>query len=560
MLFTYHLSWFIKLFRDRDFAPLIVMALLLLIGAGIMIGEYIGFSCGFSYVQGEQSLCHIGAAEEGQRYFADAITLYVFEVFFAVVALIMTVASLISALAIFYFDRGLVWLSASPLGAGKIILARLPLYALAVSWPVIVLALPAIAAFAAVRQRGPEFFFWSALVLLSFLFVFGGLGVLLATVCMRILGRISKMLLLPGTLLLFIAAGFMLRFLIPPALIETFQAVDLELLRAPLEPVEQYFWFFPSHAFAEAIFRAGAEYPSFGWIAAAMGIGSAAVFAGYVVLRASYASLWLRLQEGSFVAAPHDVAVSRRRPLFPAPRIPGKAGSVIAKDLTSFFRNPRELTSAGFFVVLLLTFLVLLTALPKESGGRIPVTPFILALYTAAIGYFLATIGMRFLFTAPAQEFQHGWISVASPLSRNALFIAKFAFGFAFLAAISAGMLLATLALLDVPPETRWLLAVTSFLQAFGLSSLCISFGFAFPSLRTKDPERMSTTIPGLLTIALAIFFVALGAAVVWALEMIRVTHAVPPGDLFTRYIAVVLLFGFTALLFGRLRLQKIEL
>ncbi len=496
---------FFRLLKEP--ATAIVAVIFFFVLSLVMIGEFFGFREGFEFLF-------------TQEYFGKAVSLYILEAFLLLAFILTVVSSVITASGIFFHAPDLRFAFTLPIRTATLFNWRLLLFFLVSSWPITFIAAPGIVALGSARDAGISFYFITLSGLIFFLFTACSTAALIALFIARLARIRATSFVVVGLMLFAILSGWGLsRVIIPRDIFRSFDAVDLSKTEAPIERIETAFLPFPSHPVAKLAFSAAENEPGIPLLLCLIGLTAAGLFTIVLIFgKEWFAKLFLKAQEGDFIARSADInkKYTKRIP-FPL-LLKGTGGAVIEKDIRSILRNRRDMASLSFFLLLSSLYIFLLSGAAQQAAdGYKDRVPLLLALNFGGIGYFLATVSLRFLFPLIGREGQSAWILSSMPVRPAALILSKISFGVPTLTMIAVISAAATLPFFEVTRSGQLHFFVFSILSALFLSLFQTAMGGISPELRRRDPERMSTTPQGLVTTFISLVYIATGSFIVYA-------------------------------------------
>lgn len=507
-LLSYHRRSVTRFFAKNRGAKLLTTSGFVLALGFFALIVYAFFYNGFSYVARDE-------------YFREVLTLYIVELFLLVSFVLVLLSALISGVFTLFRPESDSALIASPRFALRVRLSVVRAFATSL-WPLLVIVLPAFLAMKAV-------------------FGFPLLGLFAALCSVTILIALSSILavdvlLLIGTLLersrafsvRLVASGSFLVFLAAAAyaweqfrsvnLINMFQARVLENASASLVPVIEQFQYFPSHLAALTVLL-GQKGDTIGIVAAMLALFLLAVLASILLLflERTYLPQWQRAQEHRSIGLTKNPMFMGRHVLA---RSMGAKDAILRKETIAFLRDTRGLLWIGFilfiWVIQVASSHLLVSGLAEERVALTDAPGIIGMLQFASVMYFIAMFVLRFAFPSFSAEKKTAWVLASAPVDLREVFRAKLLFFtstfviiaciFAFVNAQAVGLALA----FELPVLVAVVLG-TAFLTVLGLS-----LGALYPNRETDDPERLSTTMPGIGFIFSALLY---GGAGAWIIE-----------------------------------------
>jgi ABC-2 type transport system permease protein len=332
------------------------------------------------------------------------------------------------------------------------------------------------------------------------------------------------------SILVIILLFFLFRFSRPERLVDPDGFANVvTYFRALSAPASLYL---PSSWASEAVWpllksstTSSGFYQGFLWMSAMASVVVSAFIAFWI-----YPDGWSKSQEA------RRLVVSRLLSLIPGRSGPrkGHTSQVLAlmgKDLKFFFRDNTQWSQLLLIFALIVLYLYNYSVLPLDRP-QMPtfyLQNLIAFLNVGLAGFVLASIGVRFVFTAVSAEGFSYWIMQSAPLTIRRLLWSKFLFYLAPLLLLGLILTIATNELLQVTPLMRWLAPITIFSMVFGITALGVGMGAAFPNFRAENLTQVATGFGGLLYMILAMGFitlvVVLEAGPVYTLFMAQVRH-----------------------------------
>ncbi len=459
-------------------------------------------------------------------YFGEAVTLYVIELFLLVSFLLVFVSALMSGVFAFFRRSGNgaddTMLMASPQYGFKMPLALLRI-ALSSLWPLLVIIIPALIALRHVFGF-PLFGFGLAIIGTVLLILLGSMLaalLLLATAYFHLrAGIFSLKKVVTITLMIFVIFLISLwsRFA-SVDLVAFFQAKLLTTDVSPLTPILKQFHVFPSHLSALVIYY-GSRFDMRLAILSLLCLGGLLLLAVFLIfiLQKHYLIFWQKAQEGSgeskkgishnFVLA-HYMSTARNA-----------TDAILRKEIITFFRNARGMWWVAFILFIwgiqsgsshmLIRGLGSERVLSGNPGNLVAMLQF------GIILYFIAMFVLRFAFPSFSAERKTTWVVASSPSELKEVFVSKLIFFVSLFSAFAALFTLANAYVLELALPLGVPMIFAAILGTFFLTTYGLALGAIFPSSETDDPERLSTTLPGLAFIFGALFY---GAFSAFALE-----------------------------------------
>ncbi|MDO8558189.1 MAG: hypothetical protein Q7S09_03295 [bacterium] len=500
MFFLQKPFYIARIFKTRDWARIMVFLAFCAVSFGVAAGAYLGFLRGFRFFTED-------------LYFGAALSAYALEATFFIILILVFASATVSGLWMLFGSAENQFLLSTPLSRYKIFFLKFLENLFASAWPILLIGIPAIAAFSRVYAT-------SLLSALSFSLIFGVVFVGVVALAgiadfalIHFFRMVSgkRMSLLIGAL--FIGGAYVIgRVLLPIDLKALFSAERFDVLSAPVGLIFSHFENTPTHAAVAFLFKDSGA--ALGKKALAVVFETLLFLGGlFALVRWSYFKVLSRSFEGMFLARPEDSAYIRagfkKFPLL----CKGAIGALLEKDMLVFFRSPRETTRAFFLLFMLFLYLFLFWRL-KARGIELTqeILSRVLLFNFAVIGYFITTLSLRFVFPLISLEGKSAWAVFASPLRRIGVFWEKLFFGLVPITLAIIFLALGSVRVLGLEgPELFVFLWIV-----FGMSTVLVTLSFVagvlWPNFHDRDPDKLSTTMPGLFVTALSLGYVALAA------------------------------------------------
>ncbi len=486
--FLLHLQFqFICRFFLENRLAKILTVLGLVSALGVLVGlVYESFYYGFIYIARDE-------------YFKEALTIYIVELFFLVSFILIYASALMSGLfSMFRSEKDSVIL-ASPRYDLKITFVFVRMF-FSSFWPLFVIILPALLAFHNVSVLsivGLLLALLSSVLLIGVASMFAIVTLLLVGEILDTITTFSFRKLLSAIVALFVAMLFVVwgRFH-SLDLVSFFQARILNQDLPDLTPILVQFKVFPSHHAALTVFYSYlGEYTHALFSVLYTGLAFTLFLLCYLFLKKEYLGLWQRGQEGVRENSIPYMAMSLLKATTPVT-------AMLAREVIVFVRNARGVMWVGFIMLIWLfqaaSSRILSHGLSGERVANTDISSIVSSLQVSVIMYFVAMFVLRFAFPSFSAEQKSVWIIHSSPVNMDQVYAVKLLFFtglFTVIAlcftignALSLGLLL--------PLSAPLLLVVL--LGTFSLTTFGLSLGVLFPNTETDDPERLSTTLPGI--------------------------------------------------------------
>ena len=446
----------------------------------------------------------LASTQEGtDPFLAQAVPLYIYQLFFLITGFLIFVSSSIFGLFNFFKGEKNDWIMATPkfedLSWVNFLRALTDS-----SWPIFILALPLLLAVQNVFNFTPVYFLLALMSALIFsLFASGSAIVLifLISLILKVLKIKSfKALALITGLISISIGGLVWSRIVNIDISKVFQvqeAIDPSLLF-----LKENFSIFPSYFPSMTVFAGQMQnMESAVSNTAIIAAGFIAVLLLFVVLKKKFLYIWQSFQEGSFEAKTKKEKVVA--PLFSKTAYPkSKEDTIFKKELLVSLRSARNLFWFGFLMILMFAQVGVVNLLERYVGigasQEVAVAGLTPSLQIGVILFFINALILRFVFPALSQEGSTSWILGSAPIDLERVFNAKFKFYGALLTIIG----IIALSIYIIPLTVSFQIAVVSLLiLTSGIltsTMLGLSIGTIFLNFKTDDPQRLSTSGPGI--------------------------------------------------------------
>lgn len=474
---------------------------------------------------------------QDDEFLRSALPYFVYELFLLVLCGLVGASALISGTFALFRQTGDQWFMVSP-QYRSLLISKALLVGVFSLWPLLVVALPLLIAMVVVYEIG----LIGLLLGVGTVVSLGLLTTMSALVWLLGLGYVAVALaqwhqrttafgwFLLGVVLTILGATVLawwpLRELDLYAL---FAVRDFTITEAPVAYIAAVFQSYPSHVAATALYAL-----QMGSVTAAsvslMILAGAAAGVGlvYVLLGQGFLRLWQALQEARFVATTelNDARIPPRSTQLV--RASTAFSALVRKELQVLLRTPRDLFWLGFLLLLWLVVtsfdVFLVENVATAPLATVTAVEWIQALQFLVIVYFAAALTLRFAFPAMSTERDHVWALLSVPVSHARLFAAKAVVHVGGVVGLT--LLVTSLHLWILPTSVASAATFLGFglLASTTIGLLGLGIGARYPNFSSDDPQQLSTSVPGLAFMALAITY---GTASAYALFQFFATAAV---------------------------------
>jgi ABC-2 type transport system permease protein len=428
---------------------------------------------------------------------------------------ILLFSNIVTALSTFFLSREIDRLVAAPIGRGLFFCVRFTDTILESSWMVVMFAVPAFLAYGLAHRAGLLFYVATAATLPPFLVIPAAIGTAVTAALVNVFpARRARDVLVLLSILAVAVLYLLLRMLQPERLVnpEAF-ASFVQFLAAMQTPSSA---FLPSTWAAEVLYpvlngRSDAAF--FYWLlllstAAALGVLCEALM-GRLFLPG-----WSKAQEGRKARFTQKAVWERALNLLTAPFAPPTRLLAI-KEVKTFFRDTSQWSQLILLLALVVVYIYNFSVLPLHGS---PLVTFyfknvIAFLNLALAGFVTTSVAVRFVLPSISLEGGSFWIAKSAPLPLHRLWWSKFWISLVPLLVLGEFLVLATNYYLRVMPLMMWLSGLTLFGMSFGIVSLGLAVGAAYPKFDADNAAKVAAGVGGLLYMILCMSFI--GAVVV---------------------------------------------
>ena len=294
-----------------------------------------------------------------------------------------------------------------------------------------------------------------------------------------------------------------------PAWSEVFEIMQyLGALKAPDSP------YLPTHWVAETLWDYLSGSPSKNHLFGALFVWSTAAFLVVIniwVAEAIYFEGFSKSQEAKKRRRGGNTFLDLLMRLFTRP-MGRDLGSVISKDIRTFFRDNTQWSQLLLLGALVIVYLYNFSVLPLDrSPMRIEFLQNEIAFLNMGLaGFVLSAVSVRFIFPAVSSEGGAFWIIRSSPLPIKRFLWGKYAFYILPMIILGEVLIIITNYLLNVSTFMMILSSVTMLLTIFGIVALGIGFGALYPNFKFESIAQVTTGFGGVMYMIVSVIFLAL--------------------------------------------------
>jgi len=507
--------------RGAGWAQLAVVCAFIALGAAMITMAYLGFLRGFGFLIAEDQV-------------GPLVARYVLETSFSIVFFLGVASFVASSTSFFYRAEELNILATLPIPPVKLFFYRFLMAAISAAWPVALISVPAMAAYAVVMGGGFAQVLFVALIIGLFTAAISLVGALLSFVLAPFARKLpSPALWIAEAVVFFGVAAIMAKQIVPRSIMVTFAgAVDAPGVAIAERRVSEMFALMPSSPFVRAIIQSLTENGVAPYLL--LKILFTLVILSVVLMmiaRRSYLSLWQ-----SYGSRPMPVLKkeSAQRKTFPRIFKLGY-GFLLEKDLLMLTRDGGEMARAASLGALLVLFVATLRAVADIGQlGSPQLFTFAVTFAFASVGYLALTFCMRFVFPAFSLEGRGAWAVLSSPIHAHELYSWKFFFWVAVLELLTVPAIFVAAVLFSLPSALTFLLMMAMACVAATVVAMTLGQGTLFPRFRERNPDLIATTPAGLSATAIGIAYLLIIVRYVHvAMSSYLALGVVPARDIF---------------------------
>jgi len=487
--------------------------------------------------------------------------------------LMLTVSNIITSLSTYFLSEDTKLILSLPVSTEKVYLSKYLITLGHSSWMVLLFGVPVFMAYGAVYGAPITYYLWLAVVLLVFLLLPGGIGVVTTISLVNLVpAKRAKGTLVVLFILLLAALYLFFRFLQPEKLVnpEKFsELVDyLAMLKLPTSP------FLPSHWATRSLFPLlkGRFDDSTFYFLLLLSTGLMSVLVGSWVCRALYFRGWSRSSESR---EPKITRMPLLEGLFDFLLRPlhGSTKAMVIKDVRIFLRDARQWSQLILLFALVVVYLFNFKALPlnKVPGITFYLENVISFLNVGLAGFVLSAVAVRFIYPAISLEGKSFWIVMSSPIELRRLIWSKFWTSLVPLLLLAEGLVILSNIFLHVTQFMMVISTVTIFLITIAIVSMGIGIGAIYPRFQVEDVAQIHSGFGGLIYMIICVTFIGLVILLeAWPTYLIFMARIGHRSLSFLQWIEVIFCFCLTVSLIltaifmpiriGLKRLSRIEI
>ncbi len=423
---------------------------------------------------------------------------------------ILTFSNIVTALSTYYLSGELELLLSSPVRIESIYRAKFLETLLDSSWMTLIYGLPVFIAYGTVFRASPAYYFALVLALIPFLLIPAAVGIMITMLLVNAFpARRAKDVMVLLGILFFVALYILFRMLQPEKLVDpdAFPSLVqyLTAMRAPVSPFLPSSWF--TEVLAPLLRKTNGQ--AVFYLLMLWSTGLAGIVIGEWLCLTIYYSGWSRSQEG------RKASISRSRAanlFFRLVTLPfrGKVHAIVLKDVKLFFRDTSQWSQLFLIFALMVVYIYSFKLLPLERAAMPSffLQNIISFLNLGMVGFVTSAVAVRFVFPAVSLEGDSFWIVRSAPLAIRGFLWSKFWSSLLPLLFLAEILIVLSNMLLKVTPFMMFLGIVTVFMMTFGITSLGIGLGAAFPKFKHDNVAQIPTGFGGIVYMLLTMLFI----------------------------------------------------
>ena len=426
---------------------------------------------------------------------------------------VLIFSNIITALSVFFMSEELQLVTATPYDADELYLSKLAETVINSSWMVLLFSLPVFLSYGIIFRQDAAYYCIVLLTLIPLFVISGALGTATALILVNSFpARRLKDIFFLLALFLFVGLYSMFRFMKPERLVDPdvfFTVIDyLSVLKAPASPFLPSQWV--TDVLAAFLFQKQGEGSVFSFACLWSTALACIVMLGWCFRRVFF-DAWSKAQEAKMIRVKRWGFLNRLLEVVLSLLSP-PLRAIVDKDIRSFLRDTAQWSQLFILLAIIVIYLYNFSVLPLDKSP-IPTRQLqnILSFLNLGLaGFVITAVAVRFAFPAISLEGESFWIIKSSPVGLRGLVWCKFWMNCILLSVLAEVLIICSNWLLGVDAFMMLLSAVTILVMTFGITSLGIGIGAAFPRFRYENIAQIPTGFGGLLYMMLAMLFCVL--------------------------------------------------
>ncbi len=423
---------------------------------------------------------------------------------------ILLFSNVVTSLSTYYLSDELDLLLSAPVRIEHIYRAKFIETIADSSWMTLIYGLPVFLAYGAVFRATLLYYLGLILTIIPFLVIPAGIGIIVTMLLVNAFpARRAKDVLVLLGLLFFVVMYVLFRMLRPEKLVDpdAFPTLVqyLTAMRGPVSPLLPSSW--ASEALSPLL-RRTMDGSLFSLLMLWSTAGAVVVVGEWVCDRIYYAG-WSRSQEGKKATLSRSRAANAFSRLAVLP-FRGKMRAIVLKDVKLFFRDTSQWSQLFLLLALMVVYIYSFKLLPLERAAMpsFYLQNLISFLNLGMVGFVTTAVAVRFVFPAVSLEGASFWIIRSAPLSIGDFLWAKFWSSLLPLLVLSEILIVLSNVLLKATPFMMGLGIVTVFIMTFGITSLGVGLGAAFPKFKHENVAQIPTGFGGIVYMLVTMLFI----------------------------------------------------
>jgi ABC-2 type transport system permease protein len=475
--------------------------------AAVLAGLGLFFWAGI-FVLSCRVLMHFRAAE----MIGDIIARHLLGMILLTLFSLLVFSHIITGLSNLFLSKDLEFCHAAPVSTAELFLSRAVLTALDSSWMLLIFGVPVLLAYAYIYRPGWGFYVSACHLHVAMVGIAAGVGILVTMIVVQIFpARRTRDILVLLSLFGAVALYMLFRFLRPERLVDPGAFFTILQYMDALKGTDSPY--LPTRWITEILWGELSGSPS--REAAFLSLltwatGAALTVIGVWTAEATYRQGFSKAQEAGRRREGGRQGLDAVVRIVTRP-FGGDVAALMAKDIRTFFRDHTQWSQVLLLAALVAVYLYNFSVLPLDrSPIRLDFLQNHLAFLNMGLaGFVLSAVSARFVYTAVSAEGEAFWVLRASPMTLRRFLWTKYAFFLPPMLLLVEILIVLTNRLLEVTPLMMGLTAVTMFFLTFGILSIAIGFGAAYPDFGHQNIAQVATGFGGVLFMMVSTLFVA---------------------------------------------------
>ena len=493
LLLKYRLKALANGFKGLGFKKAMRPISVLTLGALFVIGDYWFFHRVIVYLDGLPS--RVG----------DELIVQLVNLVFITLFMMVLFSGLIVSLSVYYLSRDLELLHSLPIPIRSLVTARYFQCMANSSWMVLLFSLPMFAAYGSHFEVSWDYYLYLIFNLVPFIAIPCLLAVLAIMVLMKVYPthKTHQVMTFLGIFFL-VGVVVYLRFLSQ----DKFFGQDVSdeqimafvaSLKAPDYP------FLPSNWITRGLsgWVEGKREMPFMQTSLLWGVAGGLFVLHLWVASRIYFQGWCLVQVGR--GTPLEGRRTKRKTFFQNLPLSAPGRALLNKDLKIFARDPEQWSQLFILFALVCVYIFNIMHLPLENKVLREVVS---VLNVGLVGFVMAALISRFVFTSPSVEGKSFWSIYTRPVTMQKFLAGKFWMFFPPLLFIAELLVVVSNQLLEVDAFVMRVSVIGVFLLTLGLTSLGLGLGTLYPEFDHENISEISSSTGGVLFMILALSYI----------------------------------------------------